>query len=619
MHIKSIRIKNFRSFKDETISFDDYVCLVGPNGGGKSNVLSALNVFFRNSEGSATDVLNLVEEDFHHKNTEDAVEITVVFSRLSAEAQDEFSDYYRHGELVVSAVAEFDYKTKIAPVNHFGQRTGMTQFKIFFEAEKNGATAKDLRETYESLRAEFSDLPNAKVKKEMTDGLHEFERNNLKLCEQIPSQDHFYGASKGSYKMEKYLQWVYIPAVKDVTKEQSESKDTALGKILDRTVRQSVNFDEQVEKIRDVAHQAYTKLLSENKDALISLEQDLGAKLATWATPQASVKINWRDGPKSVQVEHPTAFTKAGESGFEGDLARSGSGFQRSYLLAMLQILASSGHGQNVPRLILGCEEPELYQHPPQRKHLSSVLEQLAENNTQVIITTHEPAFVSGKGFESVRLIRYDDVAKKSSQSSMTFDKLSKTLVGLGGQKPTKPKGLLAKLHQTLQPAMSEIFFTKKLILVEGLEDVAIITSWMMLTGRWEACRQNGIHIVPTNGKSHMVFPLAISKEMNIPTYAIFDADGGEAVKEIKEKHALDNKALLGLLGGDVDSPFPEADIAEADYVAIMRFSRGVACKTPVLSCICRSTSLSRAMVSTRSGRSIESCNVSVNTRGMIP
>ena len=30
MKLKRLRIENFRSFKDETICFDDYTCLVGP-------------------------------------------------------------------------------------------------------------------------------------------------------------------------------------------------------------------------------------------------------------------------------------------------------------------------------------------------------------------------------------------------------------------------------------------------------------------------------------------------------------------------------------------------------------------------------------------------------------
>ncbi|WP_206665095.1 AAA family ATPase [Aeromonas veronii] len=48
MKLESVRIKNFRTFKDETIFFDNYSCFVGPNGSGKSTVMNALNVFFAN-------------------------------------------------------------------------------------------------------------------------------------------------------------------------------------------------------------------------------------------------------------------------------------------------------------------------------------------------------------------------------------------------------------------------------------------------------------------------------------------------------------------------------------------------------------------------------------------
>ena len=36
MKLSKLRIENFRSFKDETIDFDYYTCLVGANGTGKS-------------------------------------------------------------------------------------------------------------------------------------------------------------------------------------------------------------------------------------------------------------------------------------------------------------------------------------------------------------------------------------------------------------------------------------------------------------------------------------------------------------------------------------------------------------------------------------------------------
>ena len=65
-------------------------------------MLCALNVFFRESEGPSTDLTFLQEEDFHHKNTESPIEITVTFVDLNEEAKKDFQGYYRQGQLVVS-------------------------------------------------------------------------------------------------------------------------------------------------------------------------------------------------------------------------------------------------------------------------------------------------------------------------------------------------------------------------------------------------------------------------------------------------------------------------------------------------------------------------------------
>ena len=60
MKINTVRIENFRSFNDETITLDDYTCFVGCNGAGKSTLQNALNVFFRQYKDSFRLPLNLL-------------------------------------------------------------------------------------------------------------------------------------------------------------------------------------------------------------------------------------------------------------------------------------------------------------------------------------------------------------------------------------------------------------------------------------------------------------------------------------------------------------------------------------------------------------------------------
>lgn len=568
MKIESVHIENFRSFQNETIFFDDCTCLVGPNGGGKSTVLCALNVFFRETENSTTDVVNLSAEDFHKKNTSTPIRITVTFVDLGAEAEADFMNYVRQGKLVISSESTFDPVLNKAESKQFGQRLGMDEFRVYFEATKAGKPAADLKEIYKLLRDKFIDLPSVSTKEAMESALNAFEADHTDQCVLIPSEDQFYGFSRGANRLAKHVQWVYIPAVKDVTAEQSENKSTALGKLLARTVRLTVKFDEAIQELREKTETNYDEILTKNQGALDGLEKILANKLSLWAHPDASVKLVWqKDSKKAIQIDQPTARTIAGEGEFEGDLARLGHGFQRSYLLALLQVLAGIGDDKEVPRLLLGCEEPELYQHPPQARHLASVLEELSSQNSQILLCTHNPVFVTGEGFESVRLIRFDSVAKSSKCMQLKFDDVSTRLGTVTGDKPIKPEARAAKLHQVLQPALNEIFFTKNLVLVEGLEDIAVITSWMVVTGRWDEFRKKGIHIVPANGKSYLVQPLAIAQGFNIPVFTIFDADGNESNPGHRDSHKRDNETLLGLLGGDPATPFPTDTVWGQNYV----------------------------------------------------
>src|SRR5690554_5921629 len=192
MKLESVRIQNFRAFKDETIEIDNYNCFVGPNGAGKSTVINALNVFFRQHKDSKTDLSKLSADDFHHKNTEEPICITVTFTDLSEEAKKDLADYVRQEKLVVTAKAEYDEGTERAEVKQFGKRLGMTVFRIWFEAEKQKKSASELKEIFSSLRKQWPDITTATSKADMAEALNQFESSHVNLCSVIPSEDQFY-------------------------------------------------------------------------------------------------------------------------------------------------------------------------------------------------------------------------------------------------------------------------------------------------------------------------------------------------------------------------------------------------------------------------------------------
>lgn len=566
MKIKKIRIQNLRAFEDEEVIFDDYTALVGANGAGKSTVLCGLNIFFRETENVATSMSELDAEDFHLQDTTKPIVVTITFGELTDAAQERFAAYCRQGLLTVSAEATFDAGTGKATVLQYGQRLVMVPFKRFFGAEKDGEKIDVLRERYTSIREAYPDLPDLRTKDAMRDALREYEEAHPELCELVSSNDQFYGFSKGANRLAEYVQWVYVPAVKDATKEQLETRAGALGRLLARKVRGAVKFDEELARLREGALAQYQELLDGRQATLEELSASLQARLGEWAHPETTVSLTWdQDARKAVVVEEPFARLTAGEGDFQGELGRFGHGLQRSYLLALLQELASADE-DDAPTLILGIEEPELYQHPPQARHLSGILQTLSEGNAQVMVTTHSPHFITGAGFESVRMVRRLPADRKSVVRQVSAEAVGLAVAAARGDAVEEIDLTLARLGQALLPGLNEMFFTPRLVLVEGLEDVAYLTSWMLLTGRHVEFRRRGCHIVPANGKSELVQPLIVAQKLNVPTYVLFDADGDDQNPNRRAKHERDNRALLTLLGGNAADPFPTAAQTGANF-----------------------------------------------------
>jgi putative ATP-dependent endonuclease of the OLD family len=561
MRIESVAIKNLRCIKDGVANLGTYTCLVGPNGAGKSTVLYALNIFFRHLEDASTDVTSLTREDFYLHDTTSPIEITVTFIDLPREAEEDFKGYVRQGKLIVSVIATFDSKSNRAEAKQFGQRLGMAAFKPFFRAYGDGVPVRDLVAVFEGLERGIPELAakkSRKTKEAMYATLREFEAERAAECEAIPSEDNFYGVSKGKDLLEKYVQWIFIPAVKHATEEQSETKTGALGKLLARTVRAKVNFSQTIETLVAEAQRQYQEMLDDNEAVLKGISQALQRRLAEWAHPAASLKVAWQqDSSKAVRIDQPLAGVIAGEGGYEGSLVRFGHGFQRSYLLALLQELAT-GDDRTAPALILGCEEPELYQHPPQERHLAGVFEALSQDNAQIIVTTHSPYFVSGKNFESVRMVRRSLADNCASIRQYSYSKVAERFAEVVGEPPKEKSAALSKVHQALQPALNEMFFTQRLVLVEGLEDIAYIHSWLILTERWEEYRRSGCHIVAVDGKSEMIRPAILAQGLGIPVFAVVDADGDKILDpDVRTRHHRDNAALIRLFNGDVEHLFP--------------------------------------------------------------
>ena len=95
MKIQKIEIKNYCSLRNLTVYPEDILALVGRNNSGKSNLIKALELFFK----AATRLVN--DECFYNHKTEAPIEILITFEQLSDWEKKEFKAWMDENKLVV--------------------------------------------------------------------------------------------------------------------------------------------------------------------------------------------------------------------------------------------------------------------------------------------------------------------------------------------------------------------------------------------------------------------------------------------------------------------------------------------------------------------------------------
>src|SRR5439155_23813647 len=96
--------------------------------------------------------------------------------------------------------------------------------------------------------------------------------------------------------------------------EEVERKTTALGQLLERTVRTRLPFSEPIAKLRIEVTDKYNDILKSQQSALVDLSTSLQTRLRNWAHPNTKLRLEWHTDPaKSVTLADPLAKMITGE------------------------------------------------------------------------------------------------------------------------------------------------------------------------------------------------------------------------------------------------------------------------------------------------------------------
>lgn len=559
MKIQVIRVKNFRTLKDVTIPFDSVTTFIGPNGAGKSTVLRALDWFFNGKPNSLT------ENDCSFGAIEEDIEVQVTFSDLTEKDREALGKYAPEGVVTFTA-----WKRRSPD----GSDILSANAKGFpdFNAIKAATTATAKKDLYAQLRQGAPDLnlPVASTGASVELAMTAWEASHTDQLLDAPEalQTNFFGFNSGG-KMSGLFDFVLVTADLRASEESIDGKSSIIGRILERSIDRAA-ADEEIAKIVEESRAKQQKVYEEKfKEQLDAITTQLNEVVASYA-PGRAVTVS----PADVELKAPrTTFDVTVLDGTtQTAVERQGHGFQRTLLISALQLLAQSGSASAEGVICLAIEEPELFQHPIQAHAFAKVLRSLAEDadkRIQVTYATHSPYFLEARHFDQVRrLTRSSDETPVVTVHFATIVDVKTKLDGTvdAGQIDRQLDGIVTG-------RLSVALFAARVLLVEGETEVAVFYGIgdRDATGRLES---QGLSIVSAGGKGGIPLAHAILTCLGIPTYVVFDGDGGFEVRakavgkkqvdidKDRTNYSTENRRLLRYLG-ETEIDFPLAQVGD--------------------------------------------------------
>lgn len=548
MKIKRFTVKNVTSYKERTeFTFDKRInILIGPNGGGKSNLQKILALVlskyfihqyeFKHSDQEAKiepidlwtrrtierSLARFIDDDSNQEieiqlapEPSDVENIKAIGNNL-----DKFNEHLSYWESPYSSYEPLSHVEAIAKSDSFTYR--ITNFNLQ-EPEHNTAAwgFKEYLRTFFIFMRLASRLPDVKL----TSPVFFFfsERTSNRKVEiqsnQITEQSYFTGF-RSAYQ-------------------------AAMGENTDLLQWGAQHFARLYWK---AVHGAATKRDTIAQD-LFKLEPDV--KLLSHYMQQLGYE--WSFLTDQDAVSYAFALRKDETSPWlTADKFSSGEREIVHFLLAMFALNVQDG--------VILVDEPELHLHPRWQRIFLGLFRDLApERNNQFVISTHSPVFVTPDTVNNItRVYR----SAKSGSAKVALQDI---------QLPQK-KNLVRMINSQNN---ERVFFADKVVLVEGITDRLVLASLLDAVCA-RVSNNEAIEIVEVGGKGSFADYRSLLEALMTPSFIVADLDyltlvGSEEVRvlfvteqqnqweALKDKKSTDAKVMMAALKQAID----KTDIAE--------------------------------------------------------
>jgi CRISPR-associated exonuclease Cas4 len=513
MKLRWVSIEGYRSIRKVTLDIDDFMCFIGQNNHGKSNIFYALDLFLSSSLKKVT------REIFFRSPTEKIDEIIIEgrFEELSEAEMQKLRPWTVDEKLTVRK-------------KYWIEEGGKAQ--VSYEALMK--LPKD-----EWLREDFNDYKNRNV------------ISNLPINEYLPKDGPI---TKQIYKdaIERYInvnkdkiEWVQerrlnpagykqvldgylpefhlVPAIRDVTEETKTSGISLLSKLLNiiinRITKQNPGFKQLQDSISEIKKLIEGKTPEEKLIEIKEIEDRLKQELSPWEV-DLSIGVEAPDIDKIFQLGTNLIL----DDGIPTGVSEKGHGLQRYLIFALMRVWASEAKKAQVDELeeirersyIFAFEEPELFLHPQMCRSTYESLKHISRTD-QILICTHSPHFIDMEDYKYIVVVN-----KPSLEIGTQVKRIKEEL--FEGEKKKK-----FNMVRFFNPDRNELFFARKVVLVEGATERAVLP----LLGKRLGCFDHRVSIIDCGSKFNLTLFMEILNAFDISYLVIHDEDPIDS--EIKE------------------------------------------------------------------------------------
>jgi len=515
MRISKVVVSNYRSLSDVEVHFQPLVALIGENNSGKSNILTALELFFSASKKA------LNEECFAFKDCTNKIIIEVTFADLNAMERRELSkgNWILPDGTVCVRREYFCDEDEEYQIELYGLREEPTEPHLR-EDNIGDYANKETLEKY-SLPDYFVAASGRVTQASYREGLGRYLSENRK---DIAFERTWKKNPRGFKEvLIGYLpEYLFVPAVRDVSEEERITTTTLFGRLMNAVIGRILTENESVaevgEYIRHLAEKLNRPETGEDTrfEELRELESELSATLNECMTDtNVSLEVSPPDLERIFQIGTRIVVN----DGLPTYLESKGHGLQRAMLFSLFRCYANLlqkrvGKPEDMQEearksLIFAIEEPELFLHPQLQRRMFELIKTISKTD-QVLYCTHSPSFIHMEEYKSVAI-----VSKPSRDQGSKVYQYTEEIF------PDEKERNDFKLLNEFDPERSEMFFGKKVVLVEGDAEKFSLP----LIAKILQIHSYDVTVVECNGKYNLPFYIKVLNAFNLPYVVVHDED----------------------------------------------------------------------------------------------